>query len=657
MHRNIGDIIYQETKKYFEKMLSRAVAVVRFDVTKDVLEEGSGEIFALEKIIRNNQTMTGFIRDTSEHITDKKARNEYIELFDRDSLEKGGPEKVLRTEHTAWYDFGSGKALIRVSLSLRIHPETGHIIAFLGGEDVTGEDLVQRISGKLTEQVYDSILYIDLEKNIYIPYRDLLHENPVDIYAAADEFSGKMKKYIKKYAARDEQERLIQDNSLEEIRAHVQKDGKYTVFSTEIEGGENRKKRTRYLSLDETGREVLSLKGDITDIFAAKERHIKSLRDKVDSMDAEARVRREYIATLTKEIEEPLKVMRDVIDITSENGGESGRDAEKTKSSLRYLEALIGSMKQLYKTGEATVGLSEDVFSVASIVDEILKSVENEKTEKNIEIDVLQDVVTGKSYIGDAVKIQQAITAVVLNAVKFSPMGSTVKLTVRGNNINEKNHILVFGVKDKGCGISEDFKPEIFKPFAAEHRGGCDFGSYGLGLAVAREFVNNMGGQITFESEVDKGSDFTIAIPVKINEAEKYIPEIDDKKEFEGKRILIAEDHDLNVEVTKKILKRKGFTAEVAINGKIAVDKFGNSEENYYDGILMDIRMPVMDGFEATEKIRAMDRKDAKKIPIIALTATALSDENDRTDEVNMDAHLTKPINPKLLYKTLRDLL
>ncbi len=218
-----------------------------------------------------------------------------------------------------------------------------------------------------------------------------------------------------------------------------------------------------------------------------------------------------------------------------------------------------------------------------------------------------------------------------------------------------------FTVKDTGIGMDSSFLPKVFDTFAQEYNGRTNkYGSTGLGMAITKNIVETMNGTISVESEKNVGTVFTVIIPLRTCEkpVERKGSESASKiTGLDGKRILLAEDVIINAEIMKKMLESKGASIDHAENGRQALDMFSSSDSWYYDAVLMDIRMPEMDGIEATERIRALDRSDAGKVPIIALTANAFDEDVQRTLQAGMNAHLSKPVEPGKLYQTIGELI
>lgn len=261
-------------------------------------------------------------------------------------------------------------------------------------------------------------------------------------------------------------------------------------------------------------------------------------------------------------------------------------------------------------------------------------------------------------YNADKTRIEQILVNLLNNAIKFTAEGGHVVLILKTEDINET--LLTAVVKDDGIGISPEFQKRMFEPFSLDtERQGRATGGTGLGLSIVKRLVALMGGSVECESDVGKGTKFTVKVPLAVTGERRLSHERTPQKEeagdagLSGIRVLLVDDHKLNILVAKKLLERKNITVDVAENGREALDKFRAAAPGFYDAILMDIRMPVMDGLEATRLIRAEERDDAKKIPIIAMSANAFDEDVRLSLDAGMDVHLSKPVEPQLLYETL----
>jgi CheY-like chemotaxis protein len=290
--------------------------------------------------------------------------------------------------------------------------------------------------------------------------------------------------------------------------------------------------------------------------------------------------------------------------------------------------------------------------------------------ERKIEICLFTENIQNDSLMTDSLRLNQILINLLSNAIKFSPYGGEVKLSVRELGSEDGISIYSFKVIDHGIGINEYLASKLFRPF--EQGDGSvtrNYGGTGLGLAISKSLVEMLGGKITLASEEGKGSVFTFTIrcaskPIFEKEAENIVISTQNNDyDFSGKRCLVVDDIDINREILMEFLSVTNIAMETAENGQEAVEKFKSRGEGYFDIILMDMQMPVMDGCSATEEIRRIESKwaennsNAKKLPIIAMTANVLQEDIQRAVASGMNAHLGKPIEIGVTLKTMHELL
>jgi len=330
-------------------------------------------------------------------------------------------------------------------------------------------------------------------------------------------------------------------------------------------------------------------------------------------------------------------------------------------SSSEYLLELVKDILNIQEYAQGkTLELTPTANSTLSLCDGILEVVNTRAKAKRISIQKNYSI--EHQYINvDELRFKQAFINIINNSIKYSPEDSTIIWNVHDKVENDGTVHLLSEVIDYGVGMSEDFiKTKLFKAFEREHnKFSLAEGGTGLGLVITKMVISRMMGTITVSSTLGKGTTFSIDLPIQTLSAEEFETQTKQKrpkiqtKDFAGKHILVCEDNELNTFIIKNILEKKGCIVETAENGKVGVEKFRQSAVGQYHAILMDIRMPVLDGLSATKEIRSLKRKDAGFIPIIALSANA--SENDKTDaaQAGINDHLSKPIDVDKLFETL----
>ena len=303
------------------------------------------------------------------------------------------------------------------------------------------------------------------------------------------------------------------------------------------------------------------------------------------------------------------------------------------------------------------ITLSHEKFDLKEIVEDCIGMLSTSAKDRGVRIfDDKAEAIVEPRVIGSPVHVKQILVNILSNSIKYNRIGGFVEMKTSVLSRTEDRITYRFTISDTGLGMSEEFVKKIFEPFSREEdpvsskRPGS-----GLGMSIVKELVTLMGGSISVISEKNVGSVFTLDMPFEIDK-EPVTEEKDEEYSFEGKRVLLVEDNDLNQEIAVYKLQEKGFLVDSASNGKEAVGKFLSSEPFYYDLILMDIMMPVMNGLEATVAIRNSERSD-NNLPIIAMTANAYDEDKKMCLESGMDAHLSKPLEDKEMFSTIRSFL
>ena len=334
---------------------------------------------------------------------------------------------------------------------------------------------------------------------------------------------------------------------------------------------------------------------------------------------------------------------------------------EKIGASARHLLGLINDILDMSRIEAGRMTLRNEEFSFREFLEQINIIISGQCAEKGLRYESRIIGQVDDYYRGDDMKLKQVLINILGNAVKFTESPGEVSLRVEETERTERTRTLCFRIRDTGVGMDAEYIPKIFEPFTQEDTTTTNpYGGSGLGMAITKNYVEMMQGDIRVQSEKGAGTEFTVTVPLEASEGSGPAAAPAGSPAgpaLAGKHILIAEDVDQNAEILADLLELEEMTSECAENGEIAVHLFRDHPEGTYDAILMDVRMPVMDGLAAAKAIRALPREDAARIPIIALTANAFEEDVNRSMEAGMNAHLTKPIEPKLLYDTMARLM
>ena len=410
-------------------------------------------------------------------------------------------------------------------------------------------------------------------------------------------------------------------------------------------------------------------------IFRTNLEHEKQEREKdekyksellIAAKKAEAanRAKTEFLQRMSHDIRTPINGICGLLNMADHCADDMEKQTEyrtKVKEASNLLLELVNDVLDMSKLESSEVILEEIPFDLSRIFREVLVVIEQMAAEQNIRIVWEKKESIHRKLIGSPRYVKRVMMNILSNAVKYNRENGYIYLSCMEILSEQPGMTTIeFVCRDTGIGMTDEFQKHIFEPFAQEHAGSrTKFAGTGLGMPIAKKLVEKMGGTITFESEDGVGTTFVIQVPFKIDlNSDKWEEQKDvsDGKSIKGLHILLTEDNELNMEIAEFMLQNEGAVVTKAWNGQEAVDQFKKSELGEFDAILMDIMMPVTNGYEATKMIRSLEREDAKTIPIIAMTANAFTEDRIRAKEAGMDEHISKPVDAKLLVKVIYEL-
>ena len=372
----------------------------------------------------------------------------------------------------------------------------------------------------------------------------------------------------------------------------------------------------------------------------------------------------EFLQRMSHDIRTPINGIRGLVNMADHYAEDMEKQTEfrtKVKEASNLLLELVNDVLDMSKLESGEIVLEEIPFNLSSISREVFVVIEQMAAEQNIRVVWEKKEITHRDFIGSSGYVKRVMMNILSNAVKYNKENGQIYIScVEITSEQPEMTTMEFVCRDTGIGMAEEFQKHIFEPFAQEHTGSrAKFAGTGLGMAISKKLVEEMGGTITFESEKGVGTTFVIRVPFKIDpDADKREePKNVSEKSIKGLHVLLAEDNELNMEIAEFVLQNEGAEVTKAWNGQETVELFRKSESGEFDVILMDIMMPVLNGYEAARMIRSLDREDAKKIPIIAMTANAFTEDRIRAKEAGMDEHVAKPVDAELLIKVIHKLV
>ncbi len=458
-------------------------------------------------------------------------------------------------------------------------------------------------------------------------------------------------------------EDFIQNFTLENIRQLVEQ-------GTRDFGGEFLRKfgdEERWISVrmltdpEKIPNEVVICFRDVENEKEEQQRQVRLLKGALSAAEQSEKSQQQFFSVMSHDMRTPLNIIIGMTGLALQPNCKPDKIKDylnKIGAASQQLLALINDILEISRLEQGNVSMEIKTFDLRTAMETWASPFQAQAQARDkifeLSIDIKDSLIKG-----DPARLGQVINNLVSNAMKFTREGDHVSVSLRQMDEGKRNNYL-FVVEDTGSGMSEDFLPKLFDPYEREVRFGAkEVMGTGLGMPIVKNLVTRMGGQIAVTSTLGKGTTFSVTLPFDVGEQSQHIPEAEPHElaQLDGQNILLAEDNFLNMEIATELLQMRGAKVTPATDGRKALEAFQASPPDFFDAILMDMQMPNMDGCEATQAIRALDRPDAKTVPIIALTANAFAEDITRTAQAGMNAHLAKPINIELLCVTLTKLM
>lgn len=794
-------ILYEGVRAELENFSDNTLVALRLNLTQDLIEDCRGrELYDTD--LRGKKISEHFDRRAS-YLPLERDRKKFVDDFNPSRL----LENFAAGKNNQSAIFFSRRAngrecFINFSITLRRDPDSEDIIAFATEQDYNAEIVSRTVLSKALADQYDMITYI-VGGNYGVVIGDAKNIPRGSIFP--NKRTGSYEEYLNEQVkpaltgSAEEQEKFYNALTLRKIEHALELREPYEVNIQCFIDGEIFHKRFVFYLVDREAKFYILLKSDTTKIQRVQLAKNEQLRNALEIANQANVAKTAFLSSMSHEIRTPMNAIIGLDSIALKEPGLPDKvreHLEKIGASARHLLGIINDILDMSRIESGRMILKHEEFSFGGMLEQINTMVSGQCRDKGLHYDCVIRGHVDDFYIGDDMKLKQVLINILGNAIKFTDKGGSISFLVEQVAHFEDKSTLRFVVKDTGIGIEKDYLKKIFEPFSQEDSGTSNaYGGTGLGMAITKNIVETMNGNISVRSEKGVGSEFTVNVTLrnspksfdsikgrKIEVGDLHVLIVDDDpiacehaklvleevgisadtsltgheavekirlrrarhelynillidlrmpdesgidvtrrirdiignesaiiiltsynwddvieeamaagvdrfmakplfasnvvKEFhqaleqkslnepekklaelEGRRILMAEDMPVNAEIMIMVLSMRGMTVEHAPNGQDAVNTFANSPPNYFDAVLMDIRMPIMDGLKATESIRALDRPDAKKVPIIAMTANAFDEDVQRSLQAGMNAHLSKPVEPEHLFKTLQELI
>lgn len=533
----------------------------------------------------------------------------------------------------------------------------GSIEAFTYGYDITESVLSQKIMTLLEELDFDLIGVIDTESGRYFMHDTVAHPDE-SVRMWGGDLNEHVAENVRGHVPEAEINEALEAMSPEHVRSELRQNGSYEYAMNFEKDGQIHRKLVRFCYLDSKHNYVFLCRQDITKEYRRELERVQKLNAALQSAHQADEAKTMFLAGISHDMRTPLNGIIGFtrLALKTENMEHRLDYLKKIDSSGKLLLSFVNDVLELLRLDSGKNTMHPEEILLNSLIDEVVVPVRVSAEQKSVHF--VTDIPQGMnvSAFVDKLKMQEVMLNLLSNAVKFTPEQGTVMFLfeILEEPIQGCNTRIV--VQDTGIGVGHEFISKMFEPFMQEHNALTKniSGGTGLGLSIVKRIVDHMKGFIEVESEQGLGTKFTVLLPIEYREADVQdnVIRIEDV-EFKGQRLLLCEDNMLNMEIAKTLLEDKGFIVDCAEDGVEGLQKYKEAGPDAYAGILMDIRMPRMNGYEAVECIRALDREDAKKVPIIAMTADAYPEDIQHCHDAGMNAHIAKPIDQEDMFRVL----
>ena len=469
-----------------------------------------------------------------------------------------------------------------------------------------------------------------------------------------------------------EDEHVRDQFTIGSIQRHLTKDIPYLQYEYRVQKDNIRWKQISVLCLKrENGipASVLMAIQDVTELKEAELQNRLAMEEAYQSAKAANEAKTMFLSNMSHDMRTPMNAILGFSALLDRDASQPDKVREynrKIAASGRHLLNLINDVLDMSKIESGQNSLNIEEFGLTELLEELDSLIHPLVREKQQSFDINVCSVNGNRFLGDKLRLSQILVNLLSNAVKYTPKGGHIELTILGLPETSRGYAhLRFQVQDNGIGISPEFVKHIFDPFTRENNSTASgiLGT-GLGMAITKNLVDLMGGTISVESAKGEGSTFRVELELRYGAQstesilqEKTSQPTLSENTLEGLKVLVAEDNEINAEILEELLSFEGVVCERTINGQEALERFRQNPAGYYDAVLLDIQMPIMNGYETARAIRNLDRPDAGTIPIVAMTANTFADDVQNSMKAGMNAHLPKPIDMAVLKEVLEKLI
>ena len=666
----------EELKNVSQESIAQALAADYFCIYYVNVENNKFTEYSASKEYRalglpkSGDDFIGFSRERFELLIDPDDREMFLDCFTKEDV-------IAALDYHGIYTltfrmmFAGKSTYVHLKVTRMIEEETRHIVIGISSVDdqIRAQQAFRqahdarirhsRIAQALTGD-YFSIYVVEPDTDEFVLYSSAGAFDELGVETSGGDFFNLRRQKMDRIIYQEDKDRFMGIFTKEKIMTILERDGSFTMKYRLMIGGEPTYTSMKATVLeDEDGRHLIIGTSNIDAQMKREENYQKKMAE------AKTTAKNDFLANMSHDIRTPMNAIIGYTNIAKSRLDEPEvveDSLEKIGSSSHFLLSLINDVLDISKIESGRMQINEGECDLAAVLHRIEDITYLQAQNKSLIISYDHSSVQHYMVRGDEMRIEQILINIVSNAIKYTPNGKSVALIAEEEPSEDpgKNHYR-FIVRDTGVGISEEYLPHIFDSFTREQSTLVNrTQGTGLGLAITAKVVELMGGTISVKSKLGEGSEFTVDLDLEA--AEEVKPdqpsqEAESGEALTGMKILLVEDNDINAEIAKMVLAQKGAEVDRAENGQVGFDQIRAKGEGYYDAVLMDIQMPVMNGYEATEAIRSLPGDYCRNLPIIAMSANAYEEDVRTCLDIGMNAHIAKPFQPEQLYKLLEQLV
>ena len=634
----------------------------RINLTKNIIEDYTS--YSGERITIIGEKYEKVIQSIIDRVATEEQKNKLMVMLSSYNLSKLYKKGIFETQFEYQRIIFKNQDPKWAELKIRLYenPQTSELNAFIYSFDIEEQRQLSILTKKLFNVSYNVVGILNIKDgliHIYQKDNSIIQNDVIDC-----KYSDGLE-YLASQCDDDftDKEDFLTNLTLENVILNLKNNQIYTISFLFPIKGTTRRLKFEYSYLDELKNKIIYRRSDITTEYQLALKQRNSLIKALDDAKKANNAKNDFLSTMSHDIRTPMNAIINMTKLAMDDyqgisNGNVMDDLNKILTSSDFLLGLINDILDISRIESGKLELKPEVYEYNDFLSYISCIFEPLCQKKNISF-IWDKGSTNLPIYVDKIRFNQIFFNLLSNAIKYTDEGGKITYSVNNNYINGNLLHCDFIIKDTGCGMSEDFQKKMFDPFEREYNNINSSVGTGLGLAIVKKIVDAMGGKIEVYSKINKGTIISLSLEMPLATPEQIKLNIEkrnktiDLKVFNGKHILTVEDNELNRIVIKRILESKGIIVTEAVNGMEALDILVRSKENEFDLVLMDIRMPVLDGIKATEYIRNLTRNDLKNIPIIAMTADAFTEDMRNIMDSGMNDHLSKPIDKDLLFLTI----